>query len=86
MTDTRRMIVDLAALVSTLRGESWVPASAVYLAFGSDLGRYEAVVGAAVRMGWAERTSERVRLTPLGEEKAALVDVALRAAEEKKKH
>ena len=67
----KQMILKLAMIVSTLgetteAGQS-VPASMIYLALGSNYAEF-ASLGESV--GWLKTTSETVRLTPAGREKA----------------
>jgi len=70
----KQMILKLAMIVSTLgetteAGQS-VPASMIYLALGSNYAEFASLASLGESVGWLKTTSETVRLTPAGREKA----------------
>lgn len=72
--DKKKMIVRLAAVVSTL-GETTQPGEAspatpIYLALGADMAQYNLIVSMGESVGWLTATSETITLTPAGREKA----------------
>ena len=78
---TKQDMIDFAGtltLLSEERGKT-VPASSVYLALGSDMGRYNRLVIALRASGAASVTNETLSITAKGQEIAEKIE-AMKAA------